>query len=269
MHTFKLFSMDYNNVLNLSENQYFDLVKIEGLTEYKKTIYSSLVPHRPGSINTGHHIDPRDITITLKPVFNSISSIDDCYNQVCFFLAKANGNVIFEWKKGTELKKYHINAILDSISNPRFEKDCTITINLVCPYPFFEDTTTYQTRFYDGFYTRYIDNYGHDEIGGIFKVPISSDITKLEIENQTTGSKMILENLENVSGLQVGEIDITTIVGKESIKDYTTQADLISCFDFTSDWLKIVPGTNIVSISITADDSYSSDILFWHNEVYI
>ena len=261
-------------VIDLVNNSYFDLVKIDGLTEYKKVSYSSSSPFIPGSIVYGDHVDPRDISIFIKPKFTDKTSVEICFRYISEFLAGSK-SIKLIWKKNN-LYNCEIEGIVESISSNRFTKDVQCKISLNCPYPFFKNTIVRRSYIYPGDEEAEVDpcSYlGDDPIGGTFSLLFRGSIDSLTIFNDTTNEHL---TVNDIVGRSIGSsgwdmVNICTEYRKESI-DMNTQTDLISNFDFTSDWIKIIPGDNYFHFEIESSLEYElfrRYIYFDYYEVFI
>ena len=247
MYSYKLINQDEEE-LDLSSNSLFDLVSITGLTEYKRTIYSSSPGTISGSYINGSHVEPREISITLKPKFIDTTSVDLCSDAVNRFLTKTE-YIVFEWTKN-ENTTWTIDGMIEAISDPRFEKDCLIHIDITCPYPFFKSTAIKS----HGLYVYpdeplSVTNNGNDPIGCRLRFRVREyPILSITFSNLSTGKHLTLENITKETSASSNLIVIETTKGKESVINHTADKDLISSFDFSSDWIQLKCGINTIQV---------------------
>ena len=264
--------------LNLNSNDYFDLIRIDGITDYKKTNYLSPLSNSPGSIWSGSHIEPRDIRIIGKmkqiPVIDGSNEVGIEYslNQLIAFLTKKE-DIIFEknvrWGNTDHL--YTIHGNIESISSDRYDSDVQCEININCPYPYFLAQRLGITLNYSSQLEKFrgtTSNESITEVGCIITVVITGSVSGLTIENETTGKIMSLNAItytEDQSGTNTIVID--TRRGKESVINQTTGEDITSIIDFSQDYITLAVGRNYVNLSyLPLDGQVSSVKLAYYSE---
>lgn len=271
MYIFKLIAE--SETMNLTSNNLFDLVEISGLTEFKRTIYSSSSGALPGEMINGSHIEPRNISIKIKPKYVDSTSVDICSSEVISFLSKSN-TISLQWIKSNSFSMT-INGTVESISDPRFDKDSMIYIDMVCPYPFFISDELKGGQLLEGeteYYERTIVNNGNSSVGCIIDFWVYSDVvSQFIIENTTTGEILSVSNIVKETSSSRDKIEICTIPGKEYIINIDSGSDLFSSFDPTSEWINVKSGSNDIRAKYIIDGGEYSGTYprISFNEVFI
>lgn len=255
----------YNQQINLTENGNYALLSVGGLTPPAATINTAVIATSDGAVFNSSRLETRNIVLTIAPL-NSVET--NRINLYQYFKAKQYIKLYLE----NNTRSVWIDGYIETMDGDLYSDAEQMQISIICPDPFFKDTTT-------GLYTfsnvvslfsfpfsiaetpgvpiseisEYVEiaitNNSDYETGVIISMLANGEVVNPTIYNMTTNENFSL----NIT-LQAGdEITIDTRRGHKSVT-LTRNAvvtNILNDMTENSEWLNLVVGDNI--FSYTAD----------------
>lgn len=120
--------------LSLINNEYFDLIDLDGQTASAVTISSVVVGGVDGNTVTNVQANPR--TITLNLYIKSGKDVEEAKRKILQVVKlKQYGAIVWEQNN----RVVTISGIVESVEMPRWQKGILMQISLYCEQPFWED----------------------------------------------------------------------------------------------------------------------------------
>lgn len=260
----------YNEQINLTQNGNYALLSIGGLTPPTATINTAVIATSDGAVFNSSRLGTRNIVLTIKPL-NSIET--NRINLYQYFKAKQYIKLYLE----NNTRSVWIDGYIEHIDGNLYTENQQLQISIICPDPYFKDTTT-------GLYTfsnvidlfsfpfaieetpgipiselsEYVEiaitNNSDDETGVIIQLIANATVTNPIIYNMTTNEHFGL-NIE----LEVG--DIVTIDTRRGHKTVTLNSDgvitnILNNMAQGSAWLNLIVGDNIFTYTCDTGAEY-------------
>lgn len=125
-------------ILDLFNDEMFDLVDADGLTVANATIATTTTPTVDGDTINNIQANPRGIILDLR-VKNYID-VELCKRHILNVVKhKQTATLRYTQGTGTDERIIVISGVIESISLPRFSNDCTIQISMYCSNSYWED----------------------------------------------------------------------------------------------------------------------------------
>lgn len=233
---------------------------------------------RGGNFNSSH-FPTREITFSICFVDDFDRSIEDVRLQTYkWFPLESNVKLIFETDNGT----FWIEGIVKTNQPKIFDKRETTSIDIVCPDPYFKNTTSDTKGFREiipMFHFTFgiektkkipigvkitrssiiIENKSTSPVGAIFTLTADGRVINPRVANETTNETLglnctMVENEKIIIDMRDGSKSIKNEFGDNKINYLDIILD--SETGLTSTWFKLIPGTNIITAG--ADQGFDS-----------
>lgn len=259
----------YGQQLELTHNEKYAVKSVLGLDPPDAVINTTKYAGQDGSAYNSSYMNNRVITITMAINYPAEQNRIELYK---FFKSKFPVRIFY---KNTS-RDVWIDGYVQTFSVAYFDKKETAQIVIICPSPHLNsnapDTDVFSntlrlfefpfsiasegipfSQYVEGLETPII-NYGDLETGMIIRITASGNVTNPKLINATTGS--YIKVLDTMSDGDV--ITINTRSGEKSIRKISNGVDsnLISKLAYGSEWLTLVPGENLFSITADAGTEY-------------
>lgn len=254
-----------HEAIELTNNDKYDVVKIEGLSPAPATITTAAISNFDGARLNNAQIEQRNIVLYL----NIKPPIED-NRQELYKYFRVRRKCTLRFKNAN--RDVYIDGYVETFETDLFDMVQQPQISIICPDPFFKSTVESAIEFSNttalfefpfsiaeagipfsevqNLTTKYI-NVGDVETGAIFKfVAGANEILNPKIYNRTTQKYFGL----NVDMNEGDVITINTSQGEKSatlLREGTT-TNLLNKRARGSNWLQLIPGTN--EISYDADE---------------
>lgn len=256
MFTLKL-KNENNEVVELTHNSNYTITEITGLNPSKATINTNDLALLDGARFNSAKINQRNIVITMKinqPVeTNRINLYKYC-------IPKKSIKLLYE----NSTRSVYIDGYIESVDCNFFSNLETMQISIICPKPFFIDSTTTTINFTDNL-TQTFTNSGDIECGGIFTIKCGNITGKPIISNNRGESFTInyafRENDEIIIDMRDGNKSVMLLRDDEYI-------NILNRIDLSSKWFKLTTGSNTISISVTTGAN-DVECMLEYNKYYI
>lgn len=260
----------YNEQINLTQNGNYALLSVGGLTPPAATINTAVIATSDGAVFNSSRLGTRNIVLTVAPL-NSIET--NRINIYKYFKAKQYIKLYLE----NNTRSVWIDGYIDKIDGDLYTQSQKLQISIICPDPYFKDTTTGLYTFSNvinlfsfpfaieetpgipiselGEYVEIaITNNSDDETGVIIQLMANAAVTNPIIYNMTTNEHFAL-NIELAAG------DIVTIDTRRGHKTVTLNSDsvitnILNDMAQGSAWLNLVVGDNIFTYTCDTGAEY-------------
>lgn len=188
-------------ILNLTNNSNYDVIKIDGLTPPNANLNFSELANFDGSIYNCGHLSNRNIVLDIV-LQNDIER--SRINLYKYFSLKKTVRIYYE----NDTRKVYIDGKVESFEADLFTIKESVQISIICPNPYWKSDT--QTRLT---FSNTID---------LFEFPFAIEAAGIEfsrIENITTG---LIENGEIETGIIVEFVANTSQILNPRIINRTT-----------------------------------------------
>lgn len=275
------------DVLPLINNQYFNLLDVDGQTTAQANISSLVVGGIDGDTVNNIQAQPRTITLDLR-IKNGVN-VEEAKRAI-LNIVKLKKSGKLQWTQNN--KTVEITGKVESVDMPRWNNGVMMQISLHCEQPFWEDIENaiqqinesinlhYFTTFpndmlyfpvegipfgeYDMSRTREFNNAGDVEVGMDIEIVAYGAVTNPIMYNADgkffgigygTGSKQVVMSSGDV-------IRISTHKGKKSVK--LNGVSIINKIKPKSTWLQLEAGKNTFTINSeeTARNNMTFNLLF-------
>lgn len=234
-------------------SQGFSVQEIDGLDPVKATIVSSTFGTMDGEQYQSSRREKRNIILTLgyEPDF-ATGTVQDLRKKLyAFFMPKSKVLLRF-FQTGEPVVQ--IYGRVESLNSPKFSKEPTAVISLLCFDPDFYTPTpvilTGNTTSSTGETTHVYP--GTVESGIIFKLMIDrADVTEFTIYHRPPDDSLRSLEFSTATPLQVGDVlSISTIPGNKFVTLTRGGVDTSFLFGVSpqSNWISLFPGSNKLRI---------------------
>lgn len=275
------------DILTLSENKYFTIANVDGMTAATTSISSNVISGFDGDTVNNVQAQPRGIVIDLR--INPLADVEEAKREILRVVKlKQYGALVWQQNERTVT----ITGIVENVDMPRWNDAVTMQISLYCEQPFWEDinyivsqisetinlhyfTENYTDMLYfpeDGIAMSEYDTIRTKPFYNSGDVSIGLEITIVALDTVT--NPIIYDRHGNYFGIgyeagngwaakpfimQAGDtVVITTHKGNKTVK-YNGQ----SVFDLikpNSKWLQLETGDN--AFTINSDDESITNMYF-------
>lgn len=260
----------YNEQINLTQNGNYALLSVGGLTPPAATINTAVIATSDGAVFNSSRLGTRNIVLTVAPL-NSIET--NRINLYQYFKAKQYIKLYLE----NNTRSVWIDGYIDKIDGDLYTQSQKLQISIICPDPYFKDTTTGLYTFSNvidlfsfpfaieetpgipiselGEYVEIaITNNSDDETGVIIQLMANAAVTNPIIYNMTTNEHFAL----NIS-METG--DVITIDTRRGHKTVTLNrnsviTNILNDMAQGSEWLNLVVGDNIFTYTCDTGAEY-------------
>lgn len=260
----------YNEQINLTQNGNYALLSVGGLTPPAATINTAVIATSDGAVFNSSRLGTRNIVLTVAPL-NSIET--NRINIYKYFKAKQYIKLYLE----NNTRSVWIDGYIDKIDGDLYTQKQQLQISIICPDPYFKDTTTGLYTFSNvinlfsfpfaieetpgipiselGEYVEIaITNNSDDETGVIIQLLANAAVTNPIIYNMTTNEHFALD-----IDLEAG--DVVTIDTRRGHKTVTLNSDsvitnILNDMVQGSAWLNLVVGDNIFTYTCDTGAEY-------------
>lgn len=264
----------------LVNNEYFDLVNVDGQTSAAASISSSVVSGADGSVVNNIQANIRSIVLDLR--IKSGADVEEAKRAVLKVI-KIKQRGALEWTQNN--RTVTISGIVEMVEMPRWTNDVLLQVTLHCDQPFWEDAAYVVKQIseavdlhwftdsatgmlffpvegiplgeYDVIRTKSFNNNGDVSVGLEISIVALGQVT----------NPIIYDGNGNFFGIGYGDGDrrvimqqgdvmtITTHRGKKSVK--MGGSSLLSKIKPQSTWLQLAAGDNVFTIN-SDDDSLTN-----------
>lgn len=251
----------YNQQINLTSNGNYALLSVGGLTPPAATINTAVIATMDGAVFNSSRLGTRNIVLTIAPL-NSIET--NRINLYQYFKAKQYIKLYLE----NNTRSVWIDGYIETIDGDLYTETQEIQISIICPDPYFKDTTTGEYMFSNVEYMfqfpfsieetpgipisqlrEYVEvdvlNNSDSETGILLTLTANGPVVNPTIYNMTTN-----ENFSLDINMQTG--DIITIDTRRGHKSITLNRNsvimnILNNMVQGSEWLNLTVGDNIFS----------------------
>lgn len=253
----------YGELLNLSNNRDYALIKVGGLTPPTAAINTGVLATKDGSVFNSSRLNDRNITLLIVPR-NSIER-----TRINLYKYIKSKQYIKLWMKNG-LRDVWIDGYVENVEGDLYENPQKLQVSIICPDPYFKSRETVVTTFSKvtaGFtfpfsiddsgipisnmelYTEQnVYNPSDDETGLVIELYAKTDrVLEPTLYNQTTGETFTIRH-EMIAG---DKIILNTKRGEKSliaIRD-GIESNIINDMVKGSKWFTLVTGDNVFSYS--------------------
>lgn len=256
----------YGNQLELTHNPAYVVTEIDGLDPPDAVINATKNAVSDGSVFNSSYLDNRTITITLS--INGPAE-ENRLNLYKYFKTKQFLRLYYE----NDSRSVYIDGYVKSLQVAYFDVKQVAQIVIVCPKPYFLDTTDDITEFssviklfefpFDistpipfsdvvPLEDKSVINDSDVEVGAIITIKANGAVLNPIITNTDTGEYFGV----NVSMAALDEIVINTRIGEKSVTSDNELNNLIGFVQEGSTWFQLYPGDNVYSISASSGAEY-------------
>lgn len=235
----------YNQTLQITQSNLFQLVAVSGITPPKANVNTAELASMDGSAFNSSKLQNRNIVLTIQPTGNVEQGRLTLYQYfkvkqpVSLEIITANRDVIIDG--------YIENMEIDVNANPQ-----TVQISIICPDPWFKAKTPQVINLDTN--PKTIASASDDEVGAIFTATMSGAVENPVITDSTTAQSFGLTYT-----FQSGDIlTINTRRGEKavSVNRSGTITNLLNYITATTKWIALATGNN--SIGYNADSGVAN-----------
>ena len=260
----------YNEQINLTQNSNYALLSVGGLTPPTATINTAVIATSDGAVFNSSRLGTRNIILKIAPL-NSIET--NRINIYKYFKAKQYIKLYLE----NNTRSVWIDGYIEHIEGDLYTEKQQLQISIICPDPYFKDTTTGLYTFSNiinlfsfpfaieetpgipisqlgEFVEIAITNNSDDETGVLITMLANAAVTNPTIYNMTTNEHFTLD-IELEAG---DEITIDTRRGHKTVtlNHEGTTTNILNNMVQGSSWLTLVVGDNIFSYTCSTGAEY-------------
>lgn len=125
----------YNEQINLTQNGNYALLSVGGLTPPAATINTAVIATSDGAVFNSSRLGTRNIVLTVAPL-NSIET--NRINLYQYFKSKQYIKLYLE----NNTRSVWIDGYIEKIDGDLYNQKQRLQISIICPDPYFKDTTT-------------------------------------------------------------------------------------------------------------------------------
>lgn len=274
-----------NDIFSLTDNEYFQLLNIDGQTAATADISALTMGGVDGDIVNNVQAQPRTIILDLR--VKSAQNVEEAKRQILRVIKLKQRGTLY-WTQNERAVK--ISGIVEAIDMPRWSDAVVMQITLHCDQPFWEDaddvnriinetinlhyfTNDFNEMLYfpedegivlgeyDFLRSQDVYNAGDVAVGMHIEIVAYGTVTNPTIYNADgeffgvgygTGDKMFAMNTGDV-------LQISTVKGEKSVK-LLNGTSLIGKIRPQSTWLQLAAGDN--QLTINSDDLDTSNMSF-------
>lgn len=273
------------DILTLSENKYFTIANIDGMTAAATDISSNVVGGVDGETVNSLQAQPRGIVIDLR--INPREDVETAKREILRVIKiKQRGALIWTQNERT----LTISGVVESVDMPRWNNAVTMQISLRCSQPFWEDIDYIVSQISEAISLHYFTDNNADMLFFPFEgLPLGEydTIRTRNVHNSgdvATGIEITIQALDTVTnpiiydqngnyfgigynGAQVSKpftmkagdtVVITTHRGNKTVK--YNGVSVFNMIKPLSTWLQLDTGDN--AFSINSDDESITNMYF-------
>lgn len=272
----------WGELLSLTNNEWFYLIDVDGLTTAATDISTSVIGGIDGDTINNIQAQPRGIVLDLKVKHGT--DVENAKRAV-LQVVKLKQNCTLEWTQNN--RTLQIQGVVDSIDMPRFNNSVTMQISIHCGVPFWQDLTEILSEINEGKPLHWFTS----TAGDMLYFPVDSPIPLGEYDTSrtrtfvnagdvavgmqievlaygTVTNPIIYDQNGNFFGVGYGSkslvmsegdtLVINTVAGEKSVTlNGRSQLDKIKP---QSTWLQLLAGSN--EFSINSDDEAVDNMTF-------
>ena len=277
----------WGGTLNLSANELFWLVNVDGLTAAASDISSVVIGGIDGDDINNIQAQPRGIILDLR--VKQTANVEQMKRAVTD-VVKLKQVGTLKWTQNN--RTLTIQGTVEAVTMPRFNNEVTMQISLHCSQPFWEDihemvseiSNTIPLQYftyspddmlyfpeegipfsvYDMSRTRTFNNTGDVAVGMQIEILAYKYVINPIIYNQNGEFFGVGYGSRSVEMVAGDRIVINTVKGQKSAKMYKNSTnewlDMLEYIKPQSTWLQLEAGEN--TFSIDSGDSYTDNMSF-------
>lgn len=183
------------NVINIDDDVNYQLILATGFTSPSAEIFRSKSPNKKGSKYNGSTLNERYITLVIKILGD----------------VEVNRNKLYAWIDSEQyvkinyqnkLKNVYCEGYIEESDIPMFDDNETITVNLVCPDPYWKDLESIYTDI-STLVSEFTFPFAIDKEGIPFSTILSDNQTNVFNAGNETGIMIQAIFSGNVTGLKI------------------------------------------------------------------
>lgn len=183
------------NVINIDDDVNYQLISATGFTSPSAEIFRSKSPNKKGSKYNGSTLNERYITLVIKILGD----------------VEVNRNKLYAWIDSEQyvkinyqnkLKNVYCEGYIEESDIPMFDDNETITVNLVCPDPYWKDLESIYTDI-STLVSKFTFPFAIDKEGIPFSTILSDNQTNVFNAGNETGIMIQAIFSGNVTGLKI------------------------------------------------------------------
>ena len=183
------------NVINIDDDVNYQLISATGFTSPSAEIFRSKSPNKKGSKYNGSTLNERYITLVIKILGD----------------VEVNRNKLYAWIDSEQyvkinyqnkLKNVYCEGYIEESDIPMFDDNETITVNLVCPDPYWKDLESIYTDI-STLVNEFTFPFAIDKEGIPFSTILSDNQTNVFNAGNETGIMIQAIFSGNVTGLKI------------------------------------------------------------------
>jgi hypothetical protein len=271
------------NVINIDDDVNYQLILATGFTSPSAEIFRSKSPNKKGSKYNGSTLNERYITLVIKILGD----------------VEVNRNKLYAWIDSEQyvkinyqnkLKNVYCEGYIEESDIPMFDDNETITVNLVCPDPYWKDLESIYTDI-STLVSEFTFPFAIDKEGIPFSTILSDNQTNVFNAGNETGIMIQAIFSGNVTGLKIfngndisqyikfknsltfNEGDLLDINTDSSPKTITrikadgTKENILKYVDGRPYWFTLKKGTNVFGYE--CNDETLVDLKIMFNNKYL
>lgn len=269
------------DMIDITGSEDYDVIKIDGLTPAAAEVSMQEAVGYDGGMFSYSRTNSRNIVIELVLCGDIEIARQRLYT---YFPPKKYMRLYFE----SEYRRVYIDGYTESVEGNLFELGQKMQISIICPKPYFIDNSNpeyeltpaqtmgvfefpfevdtssqgieFSQRSSDGLSVSIPG--GETESGIIFYINFNRYTTSprdITISNETAKTAMTVKN-NNLWGSDKGLLYINSFDGEKQAYYRTSNGTLINVIPYitiTGDWVKLIPGTNLLTIKNTETSGQS------------
>lgn len=271
------------NVINIDDDVNYQLILATGFTSPSAEIFRSKSPNKKGSKYNGSTLNERYITLVIKILGD----------------VEVNRNKLYTWIDSEQyvkinyqnkLKNVYCEGYIEESDIPMFDDNETITVNLVCPDPYWKDLESIYTDI-STLVSEFTFPFAIDKEGIPFSTILSDNQTNVFNAGNETGIMIQAIFSGNVTGLKIfngndisqyikfknsftfNESDLLDINTDSSPKTITrikadgTKENILKYVDGKPYWFTLKKGNNVFGYE--CNDETLVDLKIMFNNKYL
>lgn len=257
------------DMLNLSQNNNYQVLKVEGLNPPPANVNLTELSGMDGSKKNFAKIPSRNLVIYIK-VLPPVE--DNRLNLYRYFRTGQDCTIYF----ANNSRDVFIEGTIETIECPLFENNQTMQISILCPQPYFSavdyfiaeisnivamfefpfsiEESGQEFSTYDNNRVTNVYNQGDVEIGFLIRIYAKNTLSNPTIWNSNTRDYFKV----NITLSQYDVLEICTIKGQRSLKvkrnGESNYENIINLKADGSTWLTLLPGCNTFTYTTSVGD---------------
>lgn len=248
------------NYLDLTGNERrWTVLSISGLNPPPANVNTTSMAGSDGSKFNSAHVNQRNIVIQLRINGDVETNRAELYG---FFAVKENVNFLYK----TNSRQVVISGYGESVECDLFSNSEVLQASIICPQPWFFDTTAGGTVSTAIDENTPVTNASELAVGALITFSVTAACSLLELENVTTGDSLSLSGTFNAGDVLI----VNTTSGSRSVTLTRggSTTSLFSAVQIGSTFIQIPVGQSRFTFSTNLPDSSNADCQIQFTKMY-